>query len=390
MRRARHRIILVACALAFLPACRAAGRGHDEAAPSAASGDSSSMAAEHTVAPPGGFDGRIMSSDLLVYGRHRLDRASVAKIERTEGVVDVEPLTVSEVSIEDRVYRIAAVDPGSYRRYTPEASASLTEAWDRVAAGDLAITQDMGAALDVDSGAIRLGNDQDAPVVTVGALVPQIPQIDGVVNRTWARPLGMRSGNALIVSTGYASPQKVQPMLARILGRRGSVLILGPDLPVGAQQTAFLTGGSVAAAVGTFTYHVLGGGRIRPDPAWVAANITTEEVPILGTVTCHRVMLPQLRAALEEIQARGLADKLHPDEYAGCYVPRYIANTDSLSLHSFGIAFDVNVPGNQRGTKGEIDRTVVSIFKKWGFAWGGDWKWTDPMHFEMDALVEPR
>ena len=48
------------------------------------------------------------------------------------------------------------------------------------------------------------------------------------------------------------------------------------------------------------------------------------------------------------------------------------------------------MPGNQRGTVGEMDRGVVAIFKKWGFAWGGDWSYTDPMHFEMDRLVQPR
>jgi hypothetical protein len=33
---------------------------------------------------------------------------------------------------------------------------------------------------------------------------------------------------------------------------------------------------------------------------------------------------------------------------------------------------------------------VVAIFKHWGFTWGGDWKYTDPMHFEMNQLVQPR
>ena len=35
-----------------------------------------------------------------------------------------------------------------------------------------------------------------------------------------------------------------------------------------------------------------------------------------------------------------------------------------------------------------MDRGVVSVFKEWGFAWGGDWSYTDPMHFEMAA--DPR
>ena len=114
-------------------------------------------------------------------------------------------------------------------------------------------------------------------------------------------------------------------------------------------------------------------------------------MPIIGPVTGNKGMLPQLRAALTEIQADPWAGRSDPPgEYGGCYVPRFIANDPSkgLSLHSWGMAVDLNVPGNQRGTAGEMDRRVVAIFKKWGFAWGGDWNYTDPMHFEMDKVVK--
>lgn len=152
------------------------------------------------------------------------------------------------------------------------------------------------------------------------------------------------------------------------------------------------TGGSVAQAVGTFSYRWFRDGTVQPDPAWVAANIRTETVPILGSVTGHKVLFPQLRGALAEVAARGLADEIHPEQYGGCYVPRFIGRdpAQGLSLHTWGIAVDLNVPGNQRGVAGEIDRTVVAIFKKWGFAWGGDWAWTDPMHFELARIVRQR
>ena len=159
---------------------------------------------------------------------------------------------------------------------------------------------------------------------------------------------------------------------------------LDPDVV----QTAVVVG-TIADAVGTYRYTVLGGGKIEPDPAWVASHIATETVPILGVVTCNSLMFPQLRAALAEVQSRGLADKIHPEQYAGCYYPRFIAGSTTLSNHAFGLALDLNVPGNQRGTAGEMDREVVAIFKKWGFGWGGDWRWTDPMHFEMNRLVQP-
>lgn len=51
------------------------------------------------------------------------------------------------------------------------------------------------------------------------------------------------------------------------------------------------------------------------------------------------------------------------------------------------IGSDLDVLGNLRGGSGEMDRTVVASFKKCGFRWGGDWACTDPMHFELGALL---
>jgi hypothetical protein len=144
--------------------------------------------------------------------------------------------------------------------------------------------------------------------------------------------------------------------------------------------------------VGSFTYTVNPDGSVNPDPRWIAQYIRTEQVPILGAVRCNKAMLPQLRAALQDVVKLGLASKIHPNEYGGCYVPRYIGHDPSqgLSFHTWGTAIDLNVPGNQRGTVGTIDRNVVEIFKKWGFNWGGTWRYTDPMHFEMARLVAVR
>ena len=48
-----------------------------------------------------------------------------------------------------------------------------------------------------------------------------------------------------------------------------------------------------------------------------------------------------------------------------------------------------DVPENERGTVGLINRQVVAIFGKWGFTWGGTWHYTDPMHFELNRIVRP-
>lgn len=57
-------------------------------------------------------------------------------------------------------------------------------------------------------------------------------------------------------------------------------------------------------------------------------------------------------------------------------------------MHTWGIALDLNVAGNQRGTGGQIDPRTVRVLKGWGFAWGGDWDRTDPMHFQISRLLE--
>ena len=59
-------------------------------------------------------------------------------------------------------------------------------------------------------------------------------------------------------------------------------------------------------------------GFIDPDPNWVAANIVQGSVPILGDVTCHRVLFPQLSAALAEIEQEGLARAISTKDFGGC------------------------------------------------------------------------
>lgn len=349
---------------------------------------------DHAVDPPGRLNGRLYAADMLVYSQDSLSAGMVRRIRHLHGVTQVERLSMAQVSIENQALNVAAVDPASYRKWAPYASAKTQAVWDRVAGGEVALLPQLKRRLPITGkGYLRLGSSKHAPDLHVGAFAPQIPNaVDAVVNEKWGRSLGMKPGNALLIYTGSTSPSSLRKPVGRIAGDKASVqsldIVARAGLDIHAQQTAFLVG-SVGDAVGTFNYSVLGGGRIAPDPAWVASHITTEAVPILGDVTCNRLIFPQLKAALQDVIEQGLTDKIHPSEYAGCYYPRFIAGTTSLSNHSFGLALDLNVPGNQRGTVGEMDRGVVAIFKKWGFTWGGDWHYTDPMHFEMNALVHP-
>lgn len=349
----------------------------------------------HAVPPPGPRQpGVVAPADIVVTRAETIDRSTVRAIRRVRGVTGLARISLAQAVVENRALSVAAVDPGIYRTFVARQDADFAEAWDRVAGGELALKTRLKDSVPLDAeGYLRLGGAIDAPRIHVGAYVAQQPLVDAVVNQTWVGPLGMTPDNALLIRTGQNAPAPVARRIERLLGSDSSVQLVDKATRTGldpsALQIAVVTG-TVADAVGVYRYTVGEGERITPDPAWVRDHIVTQTVPILGAVTCNRVIFPQLIAALEEVVARGLSEAIHPGQFAGCYYPRFIAGTTTLSNHAFGLALDLNAVENQRGTSGRIDRAVVEIFERWGFTWGGRWRYTDPMHFELNAVIDPR
>ncbi|WP_157361834.1 M15 family metallopeptidase [Haloechinothrix halophila] len=333
--------------------------------------------------------GELVSADLLVIGTAPLRPRLRERIRAMDQVRAAIPVGLASVRVADRSITVAAVDAARYRRFTPPTTATTDGVWRAVAAGDIILDHEIAAGLDQPLGGTLTVRRNEAELpLRIGAHATTIPRVHAVMNEERGEQLGVMPDNALVIALrgDIAAGSAAVRDIAR---HRATVTVLRPPTEATVSHTAALTGGAVAQAVGTFSYRYFPDGSVQPEPEWVNANIRTESVPILGTVTCHRVMLPQLRAALSEVVRRGLTAAIDPGDYGGCYVPRFIGHDPNrgLSLHTWGIAFDLNVAGNHRGTKGEIDRDVVAIFKKWGFAWGGDWDWTDPMHFELAALV---
>jgi hypothetical protein len=387
-------LTLAACDDSTPPRASATTESGDLIKPGAATAAPAVDTTGHEVSKPGPRKDRLWRPDMLIFAKQSLSPDMVARIEKLKGVAHVESFSLGLVTIENHALTIASADPAAFRLFAPAATADAQDVWDRVAGGELAIKPGLGKKFQNSAGQMVLGNGANAPAIHIGAYAPLPTTIDMAVNETWAKTLNMAPGNALLISADQKDPSVFRKPIQRIVGKDASVqnldiasrLGLDPDV----KQTAYLTGGTIADVVGPFSYRVIGGGRIAPDPSWVAENITTEVMPIIGPMTCNKAIFPQLRAALNDVVAQGLASALHPSEYAGCYYPRFIAGTSTLSNHSFGLAMDFNVPGNQRGTVGEMNRTVVQIFKNWGFTWGGDWHYTDPMHFELRELAQPR
>jgi len=277
----------------------------------------------------------------------------------------------------------AGVDPTVFRRFTPQNTAEVTGVWDNVARGYLALSFDAAKRLGAALGDKVMVNGQP---MAVGALADTgLPDLDAVVSNDVADRLGLPAPNGLMLSGGGDDPTPLVLDVRKAVATDARVDLLRAP----AEQMSFFNVGDARRRLGALTYQVMPDGSVVVDPKWVAANIVTQTVPIIGRMTCHKAMFPQLIKALTEIQAAGLADKIHPDQYEGCYYPKLIEDSNDLSMHAWGLAFDINTPTNQRLTHGDMDPGVVAIFKKWGFRWGGDWKDTpDPMHFEMAALLD--
>jgi hypothetical protein len=280
-----------------------------------------------------------------------------------------------------------------FRSVAPASTRDAEFVWSALLTGEAVVAVDTAEQLD-------LGSDTRMRIagkpIEVGAFADNgAPNLaDVIVASHVGRKVHLGPEDALVIGAEPGvSLDALEKALERRLKGTGAVLKpLIPESPTPVVPAAVpeQVGTAEGDLIGRMTFRILRNGFIEPDARWVEASIATAEVPILGRVTCHRLLLPQLHAALSEIQRRGLAELVDPADYGGCYVPRFIDRDPSraLSMHAFGLAVDLNVSSNQLGTKGDMDRRVVAIFERWGFAWGGRWSPPDSMHFELARLIQ--
>jgi peptidoglycan hydrolase-like protein with peptidoglycan-binding domain len=120
-------------------------------------------------------------------------------------------------------------------------------------------------------------------------------------------------------------------------------------------------------------------------------NIVTARLPLGAkgadiNVRINKNLLPVLEPVLREAKEKGLLEGIRSFGGAAIEPPRLKRKPDGTiiqppqpSLHSWGIAFDLNP--DKAG--GKVDPRLVEFLKSKGFTWGGDFKDNyDPMHFQ--------
>jgi len=322
---------------------------------------------------------------------------TIERLEAVDGVNLVVTASVRKMEISgpdgSETLKVASVDPLEYRSIAPVASNEAEFVWTSLLSGEAVLTFDAAEDLGIEGGGtIELDGGKD---MEVGAFADnQTPNIaDVMVDMNLAGQAG--GGGDQVLTVGVQPGTSLDALgaaLSEELPGSKFVPLIPPDLMSNPDPLtgAIEDGSSGGGIIGTMNYKILDNGFIKPQQAWVDSNISTASVSIIGEVTCHRLMLPQLQAALSEIESRGLGGELRPGDYGGCYVPRFIDRNPELplSMHAFGLAVDLNVSTNQLGTEGDMNPRIVEIFERWGFVWGGNWSRPDPMHFELGRLVD--
>jgi hypothetical protein len=126
-----------------------------------------------------------------------------------------------------------------------------------------------------------------------------------------------------------------------------------------------------------------------------------ESYPTGIVAMCNKVIKADLIAALQEVQSTlpGLVgsnmgssfkgiDVANTNTYGGCSAwgqarfSRITQALGSISRHSWGQPLDTSTQANCQGCVPKMDCRIVQIFRKHGFAWGGNFLLSDGMHFE--------
>lgn len=110
-----------------------------------------------------------------------------------------------------------------------------------------------------------------------------------------------------------------------------------------------------------------------------------EAIPIIPKrIYCNELLVIPLSEALQNVVDRGLSDELV--SWDGCFNIRKKRSLKSWSLHSWGIAIDINAATNGLGKIPKMSKELVKCFTDAGFDWGGEWSRPDGMHFQLKKI----
>ena len=122
------------------------------------------------------------------------------------------------------------------------------------------------------------------------------------------------------------------------------------------------------------------------NPNLVLWDVPTElEIGIIPKrIYCNKDLVEPLKKAFKALIDTGHVKELKT--WDGCFNIRKKRGLSSMSLHSWGIAIDVNAFENGLNQTPKLSAGFVKCFTDNGFEWGGTWKRKDGMHFQLAKI----
>jgi hypothetical protein len=222
-------------------------------------------------------------------------------------------------------------------------------------------------------GRLRLANGRMLPVAGVVDDV-LLGGYELLVDRTLGQQLQLNHVEYLLVRPRGQRPA-FEAALRNLLPRRQLAFHVYGDRPWLRAGEQVLPLAQLKARFGEFAVKSLA--HPLPDPRWVARNIVTRQVPLLGTVHCHRRIIGDLAAAMAELRRdhlEALVDSADFRRHGRCYLAHPQAGPGEwVSRSTWGVAIQLNVSANPPGQRPRPDRRLADVMARHGFAWGGDW-----------------
>jgi hypothetical protein len=195
------------------------------------------------------------------------------------------------------------------------------------------------------------------------------------LERTLARRYGIQRAAYLLVRP-RGPMDGLRTEIRKLLKGRSVRFVTPGDRPFVRGGEGVLPMSQVKARFGEFALPSLRRGW--PDPAWTKANLVTRQVPLLGRVRCHRLVVDDLGKAMADLERQrlgGLVDVGAFRRQGGCWSPRLLRHPGGgkLSRHAWGIAIALKVNGDER---------LIRTMAEHGFVWGGGFARPDTTHFE--------
>ncbi|NUP67198.1 MAG: C40 family peptidase [Nonomuraea sp.] len=167
--------------------------------------------------------------NLFVLTRKPFTEELLRKVAKLPGVRALELADAASITLDGKRVQTLAVNPSTFRAYTPKVTASSDPLWQNVAAGDVAVSFVLGS-----DGGLALHSRVSGPAgpLRIGAYATTgFGAVDAVISKDTGRLLRLPRDNALIVSAPKTDSGKLREAILDALPKGTQVATVNPVQP---------------------------------------------------------------------------------------------------------------------------------------------------------------